>query len=125
MARVIYQDAINVIPSDDINIPQPGIIIGGNNTAAPGDILTDVGKGFTNLLFDLAVDEGEHNNLYKEKPEVVEEMMKRIIEVDQTIVNSSGTNDPKCPNAIPYNDSVVGKSWMPWCNKSNEIMIEW
>ena len=48
MAGVIYQDAINVIPSDDINIPQPGIIISGNNTAAPGDILTDVGKGFTN-----------------------------------------------------------------------------
>ena len=47
MAGVIYQDAINVIPSDDINIPQPGIIIGGNNTAAPGDILTDVGEGFT------------------------------------------------------------------------------
>ena len=49
MAGVIYQDAINVIPSDDINIPQPGIIISGNNTAAPGDILTDIGKGFTNL----------------------------------------------------------------------------
>jgi len=49
MAGVIYQDAINVIPSDDINIPQPGIIISGTNTAAPGTTLTDVGKGFTNL----------------------------------------------------------------------------
>ena len=48
MAGVIYQDAINVIPSDTINIPQPGIIISGNNTAAPGNTLTDVGKGFTN-----------------------------------------------------------------------------
>lgn len=48
MAGVIYQDAINVIPSDTINIPQPGIIISGNNTAAPGTTLTDVGKGFTN-----------------------------------------------------------------------------
>ncbi len=49
MAGVIYQDAINVIPSDTINIPQPGIIISGTNTAAPGTTLTDVGKGFTNL----------------------------------------------------------------------------
>ena len=48
MAGVIYQDAINVIPSDTINIPQPGIIISGNNTAVPGTTLTDVGKGFTN-----------------------------------------------------------------------------
>jgi len=48
MAGVIYQDAINVIPSNTINIPQPGIIISGTNTAAPGTILTDVGKGFTN-----------------------------------------------------------------------------
>ena len=43
----IYIDAINVIPSDSINIPQPGIIISGTNTGA-GTTLTDVGKGFTN-----------------------------------------------------------------------------
>ena len=33
MAGVIYQDAINVIPNDTINIPQPGPIVSGNNSS--------------------------------------------------------------------------------------------
>lgn len=44
----IYSDAITVIPSDTINIPEPGIIISGTNNGGPGTTLTDVGKGFTN-----------------------------------------------------------------------------
>jgi hypothetical protein len=47
MAGVIYTDAISVIKSDTINIPEPGIIISGTNTTA-GTTLTDVGAGFLN-----------------------------------------------------------------------------
>lgn len=53
MAGVIYQDAIKVIPSDTINIPQPGIIVSGNNTAVPGSTLVDAGKDFTNAATNL------------------------------------------------------------------------
>ncbi len=46
MAGVIYQDAINVIPNDTINIPQPGPIVSGNNSSNIAAIIRDASKDF-------------------------------------------------------------------------------
>ena len=43
----IYIDAIDVIPNDDINIPQPGAIFSGTSTGS-GTTLTDASAKFLN-----------------------------------------------------------------------------
>ena len=43
----IYIDAIDVIPNDDINIPQPGALVSGTSTGS-GTTLTDASAKFLN-----------------------------------------------------------------------------
>jgi len=43
----IYIDAIDVIPNNDINIPQPGAVVSGTNTGG-GTTLTDANADFLN-----------------------------------------------------------------------------
>ncbi len=48
MAQNQPTSGIAVVPSDSINIPNPGLITSGNNTSGVATTLTDAGQDFTN-----------------------------------------------------------------------------
>lgn len=50
MARNQSIRSVDVIPSDTINIPKPGIITSGTNTSGVATILTDAGQNFLNSV---------------------------------------------------------------------------
>ena len=65
------------------------------------------------LLFNLARDPYEHNDISAAEPVVVAAMLARLHEIDQNLHHAG--NDPSCPPRTPHNDSVVGPVWLPWC----------
>ena len=50
MARNQSIRSVDVIPSDTINIPKPGIITSGTNTSGVATTLTDAGQNFLNSV---------------------------------------------------------------------------
>ena len=65
------------------------------------------------MLFNLTADPYEHHDVAALHPDVVEAMLKRLAEIDTNL--HFFEQDMSCPPRTPYNDSVVGPTWIPWC----------
>jgi hypothetical protein len=65
------------------------------------------------LLYNLATDPYEHNDVAAANPDVVARMMKRLLVLDQNLHRA--VPNASCPARTPGHDPVVGNVWMPWC----------
>lgn len=81
----------------------------------------------TYLLFNLSVDENEHNDIAQDHPEIVQDLLGQIKDITEDL-GCMDCDDGSCPDPVESHidvslpDGTVIKAWEPWCDRATRIV---